>query len=105
MIQLCRRWKITDCSANEALAEAMSCMPNQAAKAEATMNGTQMKPAFCNHIDVCVPSAAAGRPGPHPAAVAGARRPLAGAAHAPATASGRGGVNQGGAPGAGATLG
>src|SRR6476469_4608704 len=50
MIQLCRRWKITDCSANEALAEAMSFMPNQAAKAEAAMNGTQMKPAFCSHI-------------------------------------------------------
>src|SRR5689334_18567762 len=50
MIQLCRRWKITDCSANDALAEAMSFMPNQAAKAEAAMNGTQMKPAFCSHI-------------------------------------------------------
>src|SRR5689334_22823636 len=50
MIQLCRRWKITDCSANEARAEAMSFMPNQAAKAEAAMNGTQMKPAFCSHI-------------------------------------------------------
>ena len=47
MIQLCRRWKITDCSANEALAEAMSFMPNQAAAAEARTNGTQMKPAFC----------------------------------------------------------
>ena len=34
MIQLCRREKITDCSAKEALAEAMSFMPNQAAKAE-----------------------------------------------------------------------
>src|SRR5689334_14697706 len=50
MIQLCRRWKITDCSAKEARAEAMSFMPNQAAKAEAAMNGTQMKPAFCSHI-------------------------------------------------------
>ena len=26
----------------------MSCMPNQAAKAEIAMNGTQMKPAFCS---------------------------------------------------------
>ncbi len=49
MIQLCRRWKITDCSAKEALAEAMSFMPNQAANADAAMNGTQMKPAFCSH--------------------------------------------------------
>src|ERR1019366_2873066 len=27
---------------------AMSCMPNQAAKAAMAMNGTQMKPAFCS---------------------------------------------------------
>src|SRR5215471_315216 len=52
MIQLCRRWKITDCSAKDALAEAMSFMPNQATKAEAAMNGTQMKPAFCSHSRV-----------------------------------------------------
>ena len=44
------RWKITDCSANDAFAEAMSFMPNQAAKADAMMNGTQTKPAFCSHI-------------------------------------------------------
>src|SRR5215471_10260506 len=50
MIQLCLRWKITACSANEALAEAMSFMPNHAAKADAAMNGTQMKPAFCSHM-------------------------------------------------------
>src|SRR5262249_50022737 len=56
MIQLWRRWKITACSANEALAEAMSFMPNQAAKAEMAMNGTQMKPAFCSHSFV-VPDA------------------------------------------------
>src|SRR4029453_13982502 len=49
MIQLCRRWKITACSANDALVEAMSFMPNQAAKALAAMNGTQTNPAFCNH--------------------------------------------------------
>src|SRR5438876_1018087 len=56
MIQLCLRWKITAWSANEALAEAMSFMPNHAAKALATMKGTQMKPAFCNHSDdVCAP--------------------------------------------------
>ena len=42
MIQLCFLWKITACSVNEALAAAMSFMPNQAAKALATMNGTQM---------------------------------------------------------------
>jgi hypothetical protein len=35
--------------AKEALAEAMSFMPNQAAKAATMMNGTQMKPAFCSH--------------------------------------------------------
>ena len=56
MIQLCLRWKITDCSANEALAEAMSFMPNQAAKALAAMNGTQMKPAFCSHSGTSLPA-------------------------------------------------
>jgi NNP family nitrate/nitrite transporter-like MFS transporter len=40
MIQLCLRSKITACSANEALAEAMSFMPNQAAKALATMKAS-----------------------------------------------------------------
>src|SRR5215467_4125631 len=49
MIQLCLRSKITACSENEALAEAMSFIPNQAAKALAAMNGTQMNPAFCSH--------------------------------------------------------
>ena len=48
MIQLCLRRKITACSANEALAAAMSLMPNQAASAASTINGTQMKPAFCS---------------------------------------------------------
>ena len=48
MSQLCLRWKITACSANEAFAEAMSFMPNQQANALAAMNGTQMKPAFCS---------------------------------------------------------
>ena len=55
MIQLCLRWKITDCSANEALAEAMSFIPNQAAKALAMMKGTKMKPAFCSHSLVSRP--------------------------------------------------
>src|SRR5262245_21965491 len=50
MIELSRSWKITACSAKEAFAEAMSFMPNQAAKALAAMNGTQIKPAFCSHI-------------------------------------------------------
>src|SRR5512143_328160 len=59
MIQLCRRWKITDCSANEALAEAMSFMPNHTEKAEAAMNGTQMKPAFCSHRRVSPPASLA----------------------------------------------
>lgn len=40
---------MTDCSENDALAEAMSFMPNQAAIAAAAMKGTQMKPAFCSH--------------------------------------------------------
>ena len=50
MIQLCVRVKITDCSANDAFAVDRSFMPNQAMKAETTMNGTQMKPAFCMNI-------------------------------------------------------
>src|SRR5579872_5392501 len=54
MIQLCLRWKITAWSANEALAEAMSFMPNHAAKALATMKGTQMKPAFCSQSGTSV---------------------------------------------------
>ena len=56
MIQLCLRWKITACSLNEALAEAMSFMPNQQAKALAAMNGTQMKPAFCSQSGICLRS-------------------------------------------------
>src|SRR5262249_7055232 len=47
--QLCLRWKRTACSLNEAFAAAISFMPNHAANALAAMNGTQMKPAFCNH--------------------------------------------------------
>src|SRR5262245_10751602 len=39
---------MTACSLNEALAEAMSFIPNQAANALAAINGTQMKPAFCS---------------------------------------------------------
>ncbi len=31
----------------------MSFIPNQAAKALAAMNGTQMKPAFCNQSGAC----------------------------------------------------
>jgi hypothetical protein len=31
----------------------MSFIPNQAAKALTTMNGTQMKPAFCNQSGAC----------------------------------------------------
>ncbi len=46
MIQLCLRVKMMDCSENEALAEAMSFMPNQAATVVIIRNGTQMKPAF-----------------------------------------------------------
>ncbi|MCY1437105.1 hypothetical protein D9M71_532540 [compost metagenome] len=41
--------KITACSLNEALASAMSCIPNQAAMATTAMNGTQISPAFCSH--------------------------------------------------------
>ena len=51
--QLCLRVKITACSAKPALASARSSMPNQAATALAAMKGTQMKPAFCNHIGPC----------------------------------------------------
>ena len=52
--QLCLRLKITACSAKPALASARSFMPNQAASALATMNGTHTKPAFCSHIWACV---------------------------------------------------
>src|SRR4029078_13526885 len=37
------------CSLNDAFADAMSFMPNQAANALAAINGTQIKPAFCSH--------------------------------------------------------
>ena len=47
--------KITDCSANEALAEAMSFMPNQAANVATIRNGTQTKPAFCSQSLVLSP--------------------------------------------------
>ncbi len=57
MIQLCLRWKITACSANEALAEAMSFMPNQQANALTAMNGTQMKPAFCSQSGISLAAA------------------------------------------------
>src|SRR4029079_9133716 len=40
---------MTACSLNDALADAMSFMPNQAANALAAINGTQIKPAFCSH--------------------------------------------------------
>ncbi len=53
------RRKITACSANEAFMEAMSFMPNQAAKAEAAMNGTHTKPAFCSHSCVVLPPSTA----------------------------------------------
>ena len=56
MIQVCARPKIDDCSANDALADAMSSIPNQAAMEPATINGIQTKPAFCIHS--CVPSVA-----------------------------------------------
>src|SRR5574343_2083028 len=49
--QLCLRLKITAWSANEALAEAMSFMPNQAAIAATAMKGTQTKPALCSQMD------------------------------------------------------
>ncbi len=55
MIQLWRRWKITAWSAKDAFIEARSSMPNQAAKAATAMNGTQTKPAFCSHSEVCAP--------------------------------------------------
>ena len=51
MIQLCLRRKMIDCSRKEALAEAMSFIPNQAATTQAATNGTQTKPAFCSQID------------------------------------------------------
>ena len=41
---------------------AMSFMPNQAAKAEATMNGTQMKPAFCSQSSLFVFTTCCGAP-------------------------------------------
>ena len=50
MIQLCLRLKMTDCSLNEAVAEAMSFIPNQAASEAAIINGTQTNPAFCSQM-------------------------------------------------------
>ncbi len=50
--QLCLRLKITACSLNEARALDRSFMPNQAITVMARMNGTQMKPAFCNHSEL-----------------------------------------------------
>ena len=47
--QLCLRLKITALFGERGRASARSFMPNQAARVEATMNGTQMKPAFCSH--------------------------------------------------------
>lgn len=47
--QLCLRLKITAWSRNEALASAMSFIPNQAATDTTAMNGTQIQPAFCSH--------------------------------------------------------
>src|SRR6478752_2560760 len=43
---------MTACSLNDALADAMSFMPNQAANALAAIKGTQMKPAFCSQSGV-----------------------------------------------------
>ena len=43
----------TDPVQREAFAEAMSFIPNQQAKALTAMNGTQTKPAFCNHKGIC----------------------------------------------------
>src|SRR3989344_1252495 len=47
--QLCLRLKMAACAAKEALASAMSFMPNQAASAVSAIHGTQMKAAFCVH--------------------------------------------------------
>ena len=51
--QLCLRRKITAWSENEALASAMSFMPNQEATAQIAMKGTQTKAAFCAQISTC----------------------------------------------------
>src|SRR5690606_40568793 len=56
--QLSLRLKITDCSLNDALAEAISFMPNQAAAVTMAMNGTQMKPAFWSQTGRSAPSVA-----------------------------------------------
>src|SRR5512137_861032 len=48
MIQLCLRRKMIDCSRKDAFADAMSCIPNQAATTHAATNGTQTNPAFCS---------------------------------------------------------
>ncbi len=50
MIQLCLRRKITAWSRKDALALAMSFIPNQAAAAQMAMNGIQMNPAFWSQI-------------------------------------------------------
>src|SRR4029079_11764006 len=52
------------CSLNDAFADAMSFMPNQAANALAAINGTQIKPAFCSHsgVETAGPFTIAGSP-------------------------------------------
>jgi len=55
MSQLFFRRKMIACSPNDALALATSFMPNHAANVEATMNGTQMNPAFCIHTGRVTP--------------------------------------------------
>src|SRR5690606_14367384 len=55
--QLCLRLKITDCSAKEALASAMSFILNQAMTAHRAMNGTQMNAAFCAQMVLVSPAA------------------------------------------------
>ncbi|EKD98199.1 MAG: hypothetical protein ACD_23C00542G0003 [uncultured bacterium] len=47
--QLCLRRKMAAWVANDALASAMSFMPNHAASEASAIHGTQMKAAFCVH--------------------------------------------------------
>ena len=53
-----------DCSLKDALASAMSFMPNQAAMVEARMKGTHMKPAFCIQTEELTPFTTQSWPSP-----------------------------------------
>src|SRR5690606_20900977 len=54
--QLCLRWKIAACAANDAFASAVSVMKNHAAGAAGARHGTQTDAEFCVHTVTLWPS-------------------------------------------------